>query len=90
MIATVARSCGCCAMVQPHPHAGATYKIIARKDGAFEVEVTVPYAKTPLTITGLSTRAQAERWIARHQAAIAAGAPDQRRSFLFRPSPKPK
>ena len=77
-------------MVKPHPHAGATYKVIARKDGAFEVEVTVPYAKTPVSITGLSTGAEAERWIARHQAAIAAGAPDKRRPFLFRAAPKPK
>ena len=79
---------GFCTMVQPHPHAGATYKIIVRKDGAFEVEVTLPGVAEPVTITGLRTKLAAERWIARHQAAIAAGAPDKRRSF-FRPS-KPK
>jgi len=63
--------------VQPHPDAGATYKIIARDDGAFEVKVTVPKAATPVIITGLSTKADAERWIAKHQEAIAAGAPDR-------------
>jgi hypothetical protein len=64
-------------MVQPHPHAGATHKIIAREDGAFEVEVSLPMGAAPVTITGLSTRAEAEGWIARHREAIAAGAPDK-------------
>ena len=77
-------------MVKPHPHAGATYEIISRQDGAFEVEVSLPRAKTPVTITGLSTSVDAERWIARHQEAIAAGASDKRRPFLFRRPPKPK
>ena len=77
-------------MVKPHPHAGTIYKIIARQDGAFEVGVSLPKAKTPVTVTGLSTRADAERWIAGHQASIAAGAPNKRRAFLFRRPPKPK
>ena len=75
-------------MVQRHPHAGAIYKIIAREDGAFEVDVALPGASAVVTITCLHTRADAERWIARHQEAIAAGAPDKRRT-LFRPA-KPK
>ena len=66
-----------CAMAKSHPHAGATYKIIAREDGAFEVEVTLPAARRRSTITGLSTKAEAERWMARHREAIAAGAPDK-------------
>ena len=75
-------------MVQPHPHAGASYKIIARQDGAFEIEVTLPGARAPVTVTCLRTRTDAERWIAQHQTAIAAGSPDNRRSF-FRPA-KPR
>jgi hypothetical protein len=75
-------------MVQPHPHAGATYKIIARQDGAFEVEVTLPDVAAPVTITGLLTRADAERWIHRHEETIAAGSPDRRRPY-FKPA-KPK
>jgi hypothetical protein len=75
-------------MVQPHPHAGATYKIIAGQDGAFEIEVTIPMAATPVSITGLSTKADAERWIAKHQEAIASGKPDKR-APLFKPA-KPK
>ena len=72
-------------MVQHHPHAGAIYKIIAREDGAFEVDTAFPGASAVVTVTCLRTRADAERWIARHQEAIAAGAPDKRRSF-FRPA----
>jgi hypothetical protein len=75
-------------MVQPHPHAGAIYTIIARDDGVFEIEVTLPGAGSLVTITCLRTRAAADRWIARHQEAIAAGAPEKRRSF-FKPA-KPK
>ena len=64
-------------MVQPHPHAGITYTIIARQDGAFQVGVTLPATPPPIIITDLPTRADAERWIEEHQAQIAAGAPDR-------------
>jgi hypothetical protein len=70
-------------MVRPHPHSGATYRLIARKDGAFEVEVTIPDA--PATrVTGLGTKADAERWIAKHKEHVAAGWP--RRVFFRRGS----
>ena len=85
--ATFLGRCRCCAMVQPHPHAGATYKVIAR-EGAFEVEVTVPMTATRVTITGLQTQADAERWIDRHQAAIAAGSPDSRAPSFKSAEPK--
>jgi hypothetical protein len=75
-------------MVQPHPHAGAIYEIIAREDGAFEIDVKLPGASAIVTVMCLRSRAKAERWIARHREAIAAGAPDKRRTF-FRPA-KPK
>jgi hypothetical protein len=73
---------------QPQPHAGALYRIIAREDGGFEIDVALPGAGSLVTITCLRTRAAAERWIARHQEAIAAGAPEKPRSF-FKPA-KPK
>jgi hypothetical protein len=68
-------------MVQPqlHRHHGATYKLIARKDGAFEVEVSIP-GSSPTTITNLSKQADAERWIERHKAVVDAGRP-KRPSF---------
>ena len=62
--ATLTNRHHCCAIVQPHPHAGATYKILAREDGAFEVEVCLPMTKTHVTITDLLSKADAERWIA--------------------------
>ena len=66
-------------MVQPHPHSGATYRIIAREDGAFEVEVSIPDT-SPTTITNFPRQADAERWIDQHKAAVNAGRP-LRRSF---------
>jgi len=63
-------------MVKPHPHTGATYKIIARLDGSFEIVVSLPGGAAPVTITGMATRADADRWIAQHQEAIAAGSPE--------------
>jgi hypothetical protein len=64
---------------QPHPHHGATYKLIARKDGAFEVEVSIP-GTSPTTITNLPKRTDAEHWIERHKAVVDAGRP-RRPSF---------
>jgi hypothetical protein len=66
-------------MAEPHPHSGATYRVIARKDGAFEIEVSIP-AMSPITVTNFPTRRDADEWIARHEAAVAEGAP-RRRSF---------
>jgi hypothetical protein len=61
-------------MVQPHPHGGATYRMIARKDGAFQVEVTLPDT-APITMTNFARQADAQRWIDRHKASVNAGRP---------------
>ena len=66
-------------MIQPHPHSGATYKLIARIDGAFEIEVSIPDTSATV-VTNFPTEADAQRWIARHAAAVAAGSP-KRPSF---------
>jgi hypothetical protein len=66
-----------------HPHLGATYKIIRMKDKSYGVEVSIPDA-FPATVTGLATRADAERWIERHKNEIATGFP-QRIKFNARP-----
>jgi hypothetical protein len=63
-------------MAQPHPHSGATYSIIARQDSAFEIEVSIPDAAST-TITGFRTKADAERWIAKHKEHVAAGKPQR-------------
>ena len=66
-------------MAESHPHSGATYRVIARKDGAFEIEVSIP-AMSPITVTNFPTRLHADQWVARHEAPVAAGPPG-RRSF---------
>ena len=63
---------------QPHPHLGATYSLIAQPGSdAFTVEVLIP-DMSPTTVTGFVTKADAERWIAEHQAKVAAGRPVRR------------
>ena len=61
---------------RPHAHLGATYRLIAGGD-AFAVEVMIP-DMSPATVTGFVTKADAERWIAEHQAKVAAGRPVRR------------
>jgi hypothetical protein len=63
-------------MVQPHPHSGATYRLIAREDGAFEIEVSIPNL-SPTTVADFATQADAERWIEQHKASVNAGSPLQ-------------
>jgi hypothetical protein len=53
-------------MPKTHPHAEATYRILAREDGSFGVEVSIPNT-LPTTVTSFATRADAEAWIADHQ-----------------------
>jgi hypothetical protein len=48
--------------------------VVPQNDEAFGVEVTIP-DMSPTTVTGFATLADAERWIARHKAAVAAGWP---------------
>ena len=66
-------------MVQPHPDSGATYKTTARKDGAFEIQVSLPGA-SPVIMTNFAKQTDAERWIDQHKASVNAG-PSLRRSF---------
>jgi hypothetical protein len=49
-----------------HPHAEATYRVIAVGDGAFAVEVIIP-ERHPATISTFATKADAEAWIAEHR-----------------------
>jgi hypothetical protein len=64
------------AMPRDHPHQGASYRIVPRNDEAFGVEVTIP-DMAPATVTGFATLADAERWIAKHKEAVAAGRPSR-------------
>ena len=71
--ALVDAACQTGRMTQPHPHEGAAYRILELPDGTFGVEVSVPGSR-PTKVSGLTDRPSAERWIARHQERIAAGA----------------
>ena len=61
-------------MPREHPHHGASYRTLPLGEGAFGVEVTIP-GMAPATVTGFGTVADAERWIAKHKEAVAAGRP---------------
>jgi hypothetical protein len=63
-------------MQQPHPHAGATYRVVVQKDDAFGVEVTIP-DMSPTTVTGFAALADAERWIASHRKAVNGPRPER-------------
>jgi hypothetical protein len=56
-----------------HPHLGATYEIMER-GGGYTVYVNFSEAR-PATIFGLTTPADAERWIEYHLEGIAQGFP---------------
>ena len=71
------------ALVQPHPHSGATYRLVARLDNSFGVEVTIP-GMSPTMVTGFGSQAEAERWIAKHKEEVAMGNSLRRRSTVFR------
>lgn len=53
-------------MLRTHPHAEATYRIIAFDNGSFGVEVSIPDSH-PTRVTTFKTEADAEAWIAEHQ-----------------------
>jgi hypothetical protein len=53
-----------------HPHAEAKYRVFARPDRTFGVEVTIPDTQ-PATVTSFATEADAEAWIAAHKQRVA-------------------
>jgi hypothetical protein len=48
--------------MRTHPHAEATYTIVAIAGGAFGVEVKIPDT-APATVSSFATEADAEAWI---------------------------
>jgi hypothetical protein len=52
--------------MRTHPHAEATYRIVALAGGAFAVEVRIPDTH-PTTVSSFATEAAAEAWIAKDQ-----------------------
>jgi len=57
--------------MRTHPHAEASYRVVALSSGAFGVEVTIPDSY-PTTVKSFATEADAVEWIARSQERVAA------------------
>jgi antibiotic biosynthesis monooxygenase (ABM) superfamily enzyme len=53
-------------MARTHPHAEASYKVIAFEDGSFGVEVRIPDSQ-PTTVTRFASEQAAEAWIGSHR-----------------------
>lgn len=58
-------------MARTHPHAEATYRVIALPGGAFGVEVSIPDSY-PTTVSAFATKADAKAWIAKHKSSVEA------------------
>jgi hypothetical protein len=65
------------AMPKVHPHADATYRVVARGDGTHGVEVSVPDAY-PTIVSPFATAADAEAWIAKHKQEVTDNLPFRR------------
>ena len=53
-------------MARTHPHAEASYKVIAFENGSYGVEVSIPDSN-PTTVTTFASEQDAEEWIASHR-----------------------
>jgi hypothetical protein len=55
--------------VRTHPHAEATYEVVAIDPSGFGVKVSIPDTQ-PTTVSSFETEAAAEAWIESHKARI--------------------
>lgn len=60
-------------MPRVHPHAEATYRVLPRGDGTYEVEVAIPDSH-PTKVSPFATESDAEAWIAEHRRRVEAQA----------------
>ena len=56
-------------MARTHPHAEASYKVIALENGSFGVEVSIPDS-SPTIVTPFASEEAAEAWIATHRGRV--------------------
>ncbi len=56
-------------MPKTHPHAEASYRILALDDGSFAVEVSIPDSN-PTTVTKFDSLDAAEAWISGHRGRV--------------------
>jgi hypothetical protein len=74
-------------MAKSHPHAEATYRVIALDGGYFGVEVAIPETY-PTTVSRFATEAEAEAWIARHKSRVQSEAVTQGQRWFRRAKPR--
>ena len=67
-------------MPTSHPHAEATYRVLALDDGAFGVEVSIPDTN-PTTVTRFASQEAALAWINAHRDRVQSQAQSYRRVF---------
>jgi hypothetical protein len=60
-------------MARIHPHAEATYTVVALDAGKFAVKVAIPETY-PTTVSPFDSEADAEAWIEKHKSRVEAGA----------------
>jgi hypothetical protein len=58
-------------MPRTHPHAEASYRVVAFDDGLFGVEVSIPDSH-PTRVSPFKTKADAEAWITNHRRRVEA------------------
>ena len=73
-------------MEKKHPHADATYRIVAQNDRAYGVEVSIPES-SPTMVTRFATEQDAQRWIAEHRRRAESGTTFPRRMKLSKAAP---
>jgi hypothetical protein len=75
------------AMARTHPHAEATYAVVALEDGSFGVEVRIPDTY-PTRVSNFANQTEAEAWIAQHKVRVQADTTAQR--WFRRPGGPPR
>jgi hypothetical protein len=53
-------------MARVHPHVDATYRLVARQDNTFGIDVLIP-GMNLTRVMGFATEASAAAWITKHQ-----------------------
>jgi hypothetical protein len=63
-------------MAKEHPHAEATYRVVAQNDLTFGVEVSVPGC-FPAMVTSFATEQMANAWISDYKRRVAENIPNR-------------
>jgi hypothetical protein len=74
-------------MTKTHPHAEATYRVVAIDDGYFGVEVVIPETN-PTMVSRFATEEEAEAWITRHKSRVQSEAGVQSQRWFRRIKPR--